>query len=236
MAKQVTKYESDGVTPAQSSYDEGSVLDGAQTAPRRIWWKNTSTASETLQNCRFRRVQSGANDGLDFLEIAQDAPLSPPGAPTLALAAGTELGIGLYQYAVTFVTANGETTPGTQAQITTTSGNQRVQLSNIPIGPSGTTARRIYRSAVGGGQKKLVTTIADNITTSYLDQIPDGSLGASAPTLNTSGSPGTWQTANITIGGMAVGDYAPCWMRYNVPGGTSQVGNPRRAYVQFEEA
>ena len=31
-------------------------------------------------------------------------------------------------------------------------------------------------------------------------------------------------------------DYAPCWMRYNVPGGTSQVGNPRRAYVQFEEA
>ena len=38
MAKQVTKYESNGVTPAQSSYDEGSVLDGAQTTPRRIWW------------------------------------------------------------------------------------------------------------------------------------------------------------------------------------------------------
>jgi hypothetical protein len=181
-------------------------------------------------------VQSGANDGLNFLEIAQDVSLTPPGAPTLALAAGTELGIGLYQYAVTFVTANGETTPGTQAQITTTSGNQRVQLSNIPIGPSGTTARRIYRSAVGGGQKKLVTTIADNITTSYLDQIPDASLGANAPTLNTSGSPGTWGTANITIGNMAVGDYAACWMRYNVPGGTTQVGNPRRAYVQFEEA
>jgi len=236
MAKQVTKYESDGATPAQSSYDEGSALDGAQTAPRRIWWKNTSTASETLHNCRFRRVQSGANDGLDFLEIAQDAPLSAPGAPTPALAAGTELGIGLYQYAVTFVTAYGETTPGTQAEITTTSGNQRVQLSNIPIGPIGTTARRIYRSAVGGGQKKLVTTISDNVTTDYLDQVPDGSLGANAPTLNTSGSPGTWQTANITIGDMVVDDYAACWMRYNVPGGTSQVGNPRRAYVQFEEA
>ena len=236
MAKQVTKYESDSVTPAASSYDEGSVLDGAQTTPRRIWWKNTSTASETLQNCRFRRVQSGANDGLDFLEIAQDAPLSPPGAPTLALAAGSELGIGLYQYAVTFVTANGETTPGTQAEVTTTSGNQRVQLSSIPIGPTGTTARRIYRSAVGGGQKKLVTTISDNVTTDYLDQVPDGSLGANAPTLNTSGSADTWQTANITIGDMVVDDYAACWMRYNVPGGTSQVGNPRRAYVQFEEA
>ena len=236
MAKQVTKYESDGVTPAQGSYGEGSVLDGAQTTPRRIWWKNSSTASETLQNCRFRRVQSGANDGLDFLEIAQDAPLSPPGAPTLALATGTELGIGLYQYAITFITANGETTPGTQAEITTTSGNQRVQLSNIPIGPSGTTARRIYRSAVGGGQKKLVTTISDNVTTDYLDQVPDSSLGAYAPTLNASGSPSTWQTANIAIGDMVVDDYAACWMRYNVPGGTTQVGNPRRAYVQFEEA
>jgi len=94
MAKQVTKYENDGVTPAQSSYDEGSALDGAQTTP---------------------------------------------GAPMLALAAGTEPGIGLYQYAVAFVTANGETTPGTQAEITTTSGNQRVQLTNIPIGPSRTT-------------------------------------------------------------------------------------------------
>ena len=236
MAKQVNKYESDGVTPAQSSYDEGSVLDGAQTTPRRIWWRNTSTAAETLQNCRFRRVQSGANDGLDFLEIAQDAPLSPPGAPTPALAAGTELGVGIYQYAVTFVTANGETTPGTQAEITTTFGNQRVQLSSIPIGPSGTTARRIYRSAVGGGQKKLVATISDNVTTDYLDQVPDGSLGANAPTLNTSGSPDTWQTANITIGDMVVDDFAACWMRYSVPGGTSQVGNPRRAYVQFEEA
>jgi hypothetical protein len=236
MAKEVTRYAGDGVTPAESVYDEGSVQDGSSTTPRRIWWKNASTASETLQNCRFRRVQSGANDGLNFLEIAPDNPLTPPGAPTLALAAGTELGIGLYQYAVTFVTANGQTTPGTQAEITTTSANQRVQISSIPIGPSGTTARRIHRSAVGGGQKKLVTTINDNVTTSYLDQIPDASLGANAPTLNTSGSPGTWQTANITIGDMAVGDYAPCWMRYSVPGGTSQVGNPRRAYVQFEEA
>ncbi len=236
MAKQVTKYESNGVTPAAASYDEGSLLDGAQTTPRRIWWKNTSSAAETLQSCRFRRVQSGANDGLNFLEIAPDAPLALPGVPTLALAVGTELGIGLYQYAIAFVTANGETTPGTQAEITTTSGNQRVQLSGIPIGPGGTTARRIYRSAVGGGQKKLVATISDNVTTSYLDQIADAGLGANAPTLNTSGSPGAWQIANLTVGNMAVGDYAACWMRYNVLGGTTQIGNPRRAYVQFEEA
>jgi hypothetical protein len=236
MAKQATKYLSDGVTPAGASADEGTVRDGQATTPRRLWWKNTSTASETLVNTRFRRVQAGANDGYNFLQIAADVPVSPPAAPTLALAAGTELGIGAYKYAMTFYNPNGETSAGAEAQITTTSGNQRVQLSDIPTGPSGTTGRRIYRTTVGGAQKKLVAAIANNTATDYLDQVPDASLGVDIPTLNTSGSPGTWQTANITVGDMTVGQYAACWMRYNVPGGTTQIGNPRRGYVQFEES
>ncbi len=124
MAKQVTKYESDQVTLAEDSYDEGTVLDGATTTPRRIWWKNTSTASETLENCRFVIEAVGANDGDEFLEIAPD----------------------------------------------------------------------------------------------------------------NSGVPGTWTTDPIVIGDMAVNDWAACWMRYNYPAGTPQVGNPRRAYVRFEEA
>ena len=235
MAKQVTKYESDGLTPAEASYDEGTVKDGEATTPRRIWWKNTSSASEMLKSCRFRRLQSGANDGLTFLQIAPDAPLSAPGQPDAALAAGSELEVGTYTYAITFVAANGETTAGTEKQIVTTAGNERVQLSNIPTGPTGTTARRVYRTIVDGSQKKRVDTIADNVTTDYLDQVPDGSLTANVPTLNTSGSAATWGTANITIGDMAVDDYSACWMRYNVPADTSQVGNPRRSRVQFEE-
>src|SRR5690349_19887538 len=47
-----------------------------------------------------------------------------PGDPTLALATGTNLGIGSYTYAVTFVDNNGgESIAGTTAAITTTSGN-----------------------------------------------------------------------------------------------------------------
>jgi len=236
MAKQVTKYESDGVTPAESSYDEGTIRDGEASTPRRIWWANTSTASETLESCQLAREAIGANDGLSFLQIAPDLPKAAPGAPSLATAAGSELEVGLYKYAITFLTANGETTAGTEAQISTTGGNERVQLTNIPTGPSGVTKRRIYRTAVGGSQKMLVYEIANNTTTEYLDQIPDASLGAEIPTLNTSGSAGTWQTADITIGDMAVGDYAACWMRFNVPADTTQVGNPRRGYVQLEEA
>ena len=235
MAKQVTVYESDGTTLAQETYDEGSVEDGAASTPRRLWWKNTSTSSETLADTRFRRVAVGANDGLDSLQIAEDDPLAAPGQPAGAAAAGSELEVGLYKYAITFVTANGETTAGTEREVTTTGGNERVQLSAIPTGPAGTTARKVYRTLVDASQKKLVDTIADNVTTDYLDQIPDGSLGANVPTLNTSGSPDTWQTANITIGTLAVGDFAPCWMRYSFASGLTEVGNARRAEVQFEE-
>ena len=123
MAKQITKYESDGITPAQSSYDEGTVKDGEATTPRRIWWKNTSSASETLESCRFRRAQVGANDGYQHLELAPDVD----------------------------------------------------------------------------------------------------------------GAPGAWQTDPIVIGDLPVGDMVACWMRYVIPADTTQVGNPRRAWVQFEE-
>jgi len=233
--KQVTKYESDGVAAAQPAYDEGSARDGAQTTPRRLWWKNTSTASEVLEGCQVKRVAYDANDGLSYLELAPDVPVTPPAAPTLELAAGSGLEVGVYRYAVTLVNANGETTPGAEAQITTTSGNQQVQLSGIPTGPAGTTARRVYRTEVGSSQKKLAAVISDNTTTTLLDQAPDANLGVDAPSLNTSGSPGTWAKADLSIGDMAIGDCAGCWMRYNWPAGLTQVGNPRQAYVQFTE-
>jgi hypothetical protein len=235
MAKQVTRYASDGVTLAQSSYDEGSVHDGECTASRRIWWKNTSTESEILEGCQFEIDAVGENDGGDYLEIAPDVPVSPPGQCSAALHTGIALEIGYYEYAISFVTANGETLAGTRRSITTTSGNQKVDLSSIPIGPSGVTKRRVYRTAVGGGALTLVHEIADNVTTTCLDDTPDASLGVASPTLNTSGSPGTWTTDDITIGDLSAGAYVACWMRYSVPAGTSQIGNPRRANVTFRE-
>jgi|SRR5690348_2858234 len=116
-----------------------------------------------------------------------------PAAPSGSLAASTNLGIGAYKYAVTFVDRTGETTPGTQFNITTTSGNQAVNLTSIPLGPKETvgstvlltTKRRIYRTAVGGTQLKLLTTINDNTTTTFNDAIADGSLGANAPVSST---------------------------------------------------
>ena len=235
MAKQVNRYASDGTTPAQSSYDEGAVHDGESSTPRRTWWTNASTEGETLEGCQFEIGPVGENDGDDYVQTAPDIPVAAPGQCSAALHTGIALEIGYYEYAITFVTANGETVAGTRRSITTTSGNQKVDLSAIPVGPSGVTKRRIYRTAVGGGALKLVHELADNVTTVYLDEIADASLGVAPPTLNTSGSPGTWTTDDITIGDVSAGAYEACWMRYNIPAGAAQVGNPRRAKVTFRE-
>lgn len=114
-----------------------------------------------------------------------------PGAMIAALLQSLGLGIGVYRYAVTFVNGSGETTGGTEITVTTTSGYQGVSLSSIPIGPGGTTARKLYRTSVGGaaGTEKLLATISDNTTTIYQDTLPDSALGASIPGSNTAGVP-----------------------------------------------
>jgi len=64
----------------------------------------------------------------------------------------------------------------------------RVDISGVAVGPSGTTSRKIYRTVNGGAQLKLQQTIANNTaTTGVTDSTLDASLGANAPTLDTSG-------------------------------------------------
>lgn len=64
---------------------------------------------------------------------------------------------------------------------------QEVHLTNVPLGGTGVTSRKIYRTAAGGSQLKLVATLADNTTTTYTDTTADGSLGADVPISDTSG-------------------------------------------------
>lgn len=76
---------------------------------------------------------------------------------------------------------------GAAAPSSNTTSVTRVSVSAIAIGASPTTDRKLYRTAVGGSQLKLLTTIAGNVTTTYADSTADGSLGANAPTSDTSG-------------------------------------------------
>lgn len=68
----------------------------------------------------------------------------------------------------------------------TATANQ-VSLTAIAVGPSGTTSRKVYRTAAAGSQLKLLTTLANNTTTTYTDSTADASLGANVPTSDTSG-------------------------------------------------
>ncbi len=124
---------------------------------------------------------------------------APTSAPTLVLTAGTTLGIGTYQYAVTFLSQGGETPPSPLGTITTTGGNQNVNLSAIPIGPSAPSTpgsatntvigRNIYRTLVGGSQLFLLTTLLNNTAITWSDTLSDSALQGKpgAPTINTSG-------------------------------------------------
>jgi len=133
-------------------------------------------------------------------------PLQVPGSQFSAPAAGPDaqsqvgagLGIGTYGYAVTLLSQGGETTPSPATFITTTTGNQQVQLADIPIGPLPNSAvqptvqvlaRVIYRTVANGAQLYYLATISDNTTTVYTDTTPDNALEATrtAPAVNTSG-------------------------------------------------
>lgn len=96
----------------------------------------------------------------------------------------TTLGVGVYKYTCTFGTAVSETAQSSQASVTTTTGHQHVNLTSIPTGPRGTTKRKLYRTTLGGSTLELLTTLADNTTTSYTDSTPDSSLGAAQGTPN----------------------------------------------------
>lgn len=114
--------------------------------------------------------------------------MAAPGAPTVAVNVSAGNLNGAYRYQVTFVTALGETEAGT-ASAEVNPANQQVNLSAIPTGDSNVTARKIYRTIAGGysWQTKLVTTISDNVTTTYTDNLADGSLGVNVPNVNTTG-------------------------------------------------
>jgi hypothetical protein len=123
----------------------------------------------------------------------------PSNAPGAAAAAGSGLNVGTYKYGITFLTQGGETPIGPLASVTTSSGNQQVNLSNIPIAPAQplnpgvatntVIGRNIYRSLVNGAALALLATIPDNSTATYTDSASDASLSGqpAPPALNTSG-------------------------------------------------
>jgi hypothetical protein len=111
---------------------------------------------------QFAKAFSGVED-VGTLTLASPTP-DPTTAPTCAASAGSSLGVGTYVYAFTRVVGHvrdsaamvvtGETLPSPTTSVTTTSGNQSVQLT-LPTSPGAPViGRRVYRTTVGGSQLK----------------------------------------------------------------------------------
>lgn len=113
-----------------------------------------------------------------------------PGVVTSALAGAGSGNVdnGAHRYLATFVTSAGETQAGTASAAVTVADkavNGKVTLTGIPIGGGLVTARKLYRTQAGGSIFYLLATLADNSTTTYTDNLSDSSLGAAAPSVNT---------------------------------------------------
>ena len=139
---------------------------------------------------------TGKND----VTLTAFVPLAVPGAPTVAVNTTAGNLTGNYQYAVAFVTGywqgpagtgtihvQGNTGGGTASAIVAPSA-QQVNLSAIPIGPTGVVQRVLYRTDANGTAFYYLVTLDDNTTTTYTDNTPDASLGAAMPTTNTTGT------------------------------------------------
>jgi hypothetical protein len=127
-------------------------------------------------------------DGMEFVL----GPSVSPGAPNVSAMTITEeasglLSAGAYKWVVTYVTAKGETLASVEVGATLAASKQ-AKLANIPIGPSGTIERKIYRTKAAGatGTEKLVSAIGNNTATTFVDNVADASLTTSIPTEDTS--------------------------------------------------
>ncbi len=205
----ITGSESEGDMPADfgSFGVEGHPYINGQTLPPLRW-----VSPEEIQALRISTAQEGPYPtfytlqgktavGLSKIQVWQTPSSNitlalrsyvkrvpfpvdrPPAISAVAGASGTNLN-GAYTWRLTNVTADGETEGGTvSAELSLTSDAATLTLPTSEARL--VTSRKIDRTIAGGAAHLLVATVSDNITTSYVDNIADGSLTTAVPTVLT---------------------------------------------------
>lgn len=223
------------------------------------WYNTTGTQNSHLgyragygNSTGSKNLSAGYYSGHDTLVysnsvfLGSEADYYAPAATLVATAsAGAGLAANTYAYRVAFVLDGVPTgqIDSTTSTVSVSGGNLQVTLTVIPTytGPKTCTARLIYRTqgyaaaTAGDHLYKLVTTISDNTTTSYVDSTPDGSLGAAPASKDGSimlgygakaHAPGQFVVGSITaritevfVGG-GVDDTAPAAVTTSTSGGS----------------
>jgi hypothetical protein len=159
----------------------GSIIKDFLSSPTTIY-----TGLTAQKKCTFGILNDKLfiSNGFDYPLVYDGTYVKEMGAPTakdLLVAGGLT---GTYYYAMTYVIDGVEVVIGTVSNTITVS-SKSIDL-DIPVGVSNCTERKIYRTEAGGSTLKLVTTITDNTTLTYQDNIADGSLGVNIPSTNSS--------------------------------------------------
>src|SRR5439155_22294267 len=74
---------------------------------------------------------------------------------------------------LTFLTNGNESQPSASFSVALPGNKSAIKLTNIPLGPVGTTARYLYRTEPGGADYKLIYAISNNVDTEYTDKASD---------------------------------------------------------------
>lgn len=90
---------------------------------------------------------------------------------------------GAYTYKFTYVNSASVESNPSSASTTLTVASTKVEITSIPVAPQshGVNGRKIYRTVTSGSTWLLLTTINDNTTTTFSDDVADASLGSTAP-------------------------------------------------------
>lgn len=95
---------------------------------------------------------------------------APGAAPTVAIGAAGNVPAGAYTYKITFLYYDFEESNGGTASALVSPGvASQINLTAIPVGGYGVTARKVYRSDNGGLSYALVGTVANNTATTFTD-------------------------------------------------------------------
>ncbi len=194
-------------------YDYVFAPDGTPTSGVVV----TATLAPAGNNVRYN--VAGAYLGADVQQIILSTTTADAG-PVAALSLSTSvvsgaLTSGVYKYVLSFMYGEAESVASPINQVTT-GGFTSVDMVNIPTGNSTNldlpicTARRLYRTVVGGSTLFLLATIEDNTTTTFTDSEADVALGTDSPMFL-----GMWRLNLV-----APGDLLPGGLNYTLTQGT----------------
>lgn len=216
--RQLSNYAIDGLYEYRF-LDENNILCNEQIGVSNgVIYKNPLSSSPTVLKSGLETgkcIFAVSNDKLFIFNgknypqvyVGNKGVVKEMGAPSAELVDVLGTLTGTYYWALTYVTSGGEEVLGSVSN-TLNVGTQKQALLTLPLGYTGVTSRKLYRTANGGTQLKLVATIADNTTLTYTDSIADTSLGANIPDINNElPKPYSGLSANSKLYGAVVDKY-----------------------------